>query len=170
MEEKYIASIDLGSSKFGICVARVNGNDKYTGQHSFGAMEYEYSIMPHSGDWFDAGVLQEAYANKVTIKAVQGVYNDDGVLSAEDSFFTFDAPEKSVMISALKKAENGEGIVLRIWNTTGNDEEVKISTILPITSVTRARLDEQEIEKVELADKSFTIKLGAHKIETLILK
>ena len=27
MEEKYIASIDLGSSKFGICVARVNGND-----------------------------------------------------------------------------------------------------------------------------------------------
>ena len=27
MEEKYIASIDLGSSKFGICVARVNGED-----------------------------------------------------------------------------------------------------------------------------------------------
>ena len=27
MEEKYIASIDLGSSKFGICVARVNGDD-----------------------------------------------------------------------------------------------------------------------------------------------
>ena len=27
MEEKYIASIDLGSSKFGLCVARVNGSD-----------------------------------------------------------------------------------------------------------------------------------------------
>ena len=27
MEEKYIASIDLGSSKFGICVARVTGDD-----------------------------------------------------------------------------------------------------------------------------------------------
>ena len=27
MEEKYIASIDLGSSKFGLCVARVNGED-----------------------------------------------------------------------------------------------------------------------------------------------
>ncbi len=27
MEEKYIASIDLGSSKFGICVARINGDD-----------------------------------------------------------------------------------------------------------------------------------------------
>ena len=27
MEEKYIASIDLGSSKFGLCVARVNGDD-----------------------------------------------------------------------------------------------------------------------------------------------
>ena len=27
MEEKYIASIDLGSSKFGICVARVQGDD-----------------------------------------------------------------------------------------------------------------------------------------------
>ena len=27
MEEKYIASIDLGSSKFGLCVARVTGDD-----------------------------------------------------------------------------------------------------------------------------------------------
>lgn len=27
MEEKYIAAIDLGSSKFGLCVARVNGDD-----------------------------------------------------------------------------------------------------------------------------------------------
>ena len=27
MEDKYIASIDLGSSKFGLCVARVNGDD-----------------------------------------------------------------------------------------------------------------------------------------------
>ncbi len=27
MEEKYIASIDLGSAKFGLCVARVNGDD-----------------------------------------------------------------------------------------------------------------------------------------------
>ena len=27
MEERYIASIDLGSSKFGLCVARVNGED-----------------------------------------------------------------------------------------------------------------------------------------------
>ena len=27
MEEKYIASIDLGSSKFGLCVAKVTGND-----------------------------------------------------------------------------------------------------------------------------------------------
>ena len=27
MEEKYIASIDLGTSKFGLCVARVNGED-----------------------------------------------------------------------------------------------------------------------------------------------
>ncbi len=27
MEDKYIASIDLGSSKFGLCVARINGDD-----------------------------------------------------------------------------------------------------------------------------------------------
>ena len=27
MEEKYIASIDLGTSKFGLCVARINGDD-----------------------------------------------------------------------------------------------------------------------------------------------
>lgn len=144
--------------------------DKYTGQHSFGTMEYEYSLMPHAGNWFDAGVLQAAYANKVTIKAVQGVYNDKGVLGDTASFFSICAPEKSVMISALKQAENKEGVVLRIWNTTGNDEDITIDTILPITSVTRARLDETPIETVALDGKKFSVKLGAHKIETFILK
>ena len=144
--------------------------DKYTGQHSFGTMEYEYAIMPHAGSWFDAGVLQAAYAHKVTIKAVQGVYSDTGVLADTGSFLEFKANDKSLMISALKQAESGKGVTLRVWNTTGVSETVDVNTILPVTRITRTRLDEKAIEEIPVKDGKFSFTLGAHKIETFILE
>ncbi len=151
-----------------------NGNmtveelDKYTGQHSFGKLEYEYAIYPHTGKWNDAEVLNKAYEFKVPVKAVQGVPHK-GTLPVSGSFITV-SPEKKVLISALKKSENGEGIILRVWNTTGEKLPLEISTILPVASVDRVRLDEQHIEAMKVKDGKLAMELGAHKIETFLIK
>ena len=144
--------------------------DKYTGQHSFGTMEYEYALMPHAGSWQDAGVLMAAYQHKVPIKAVQGVYNDKGVLGTTGEFFSFAPQNGSIMVSALKMSENKNGIILRIWNTTGDAQSASISTILPVSSVTRVRLDETPVEELALKDGKFEFELLPHKIETFLLK
>ena len=35
--------------------------DQYTGQHSFGKMEYDYALYPHSYNWKDGKVLETDY-------------------------------------------------------------------------------------------------------------
>ena len=142
--------------------------DKYTGQHSFGKLEYEYALCPHDGDWQSAELLAKAYAHKVPLKAVQGVVMD-GELPDMASFITVDN-EKKVFVSAIKQAENGDGTIVRIWNSTGKPLKANIGTILPVESVERVRLDETHIADVATNGNKFSLELGAHKIETLRFK
>lgn len=142
--------------------------DKYTGQHSFGTLEYEYAVYPHEGKWNEADVINHAYAFKVPVKAVQGVPHS-GELPASASFFTVNQ-EKKVLISALKQAEDGDGKILRVWNTTGDDLLLNIGTILPVVSVERVKLDESDPQPVEFANGEFSIDLRPHKIETFRIR
>ena len=142
--------------------------DKYTGQHSFGTLEYEYAIYPHTGKWNEAEVINKAYEFKVPVKAVQGVPHK-GELPTSGSFFTVNQ-EKKVLVSALKQSENCDGTILRVWNTTGEKLPLEISTILPVASVERVRLDETHAQPVNFKNGKFSIELGAHKIETFLIK
>lgn len=142
--------------------------DKYTGQHSFGKLEYEYALCPHAGDWRQAELLAKAYAHKVPLKAVQGVVMD-GELPDTASLLTV-TPEKKVFISAIKQAEDGDGAIVRVWNSTDESLDVSLSTILPVKSIERVRLDETFVSQTNFDGKRLTLELGAHKIETLRLR
>lgn len=142
--------------------------DKYTGQHSFGKMVYEYSLYPHQGNFEDALVWNTAYQAKTPLKAIQGVAID-GELPDTASFFTVN-PERKIMISAIKQAEDGNGITLRVYNTTNETLPMTIETILPAAKVERVRLDEKFIEDTNFDGKKWSMDIGAKKIETFILR
>lgn len=142
--------------------------DKYTGLHSFGDFEYHYALYPHTGDWDVGGVLPAAYQFKVAVKAIQGVPLE-GELPSTSSFFSIDPAEK-VMLAALKCAENGDGIVMRLWNTTSEKQDVCITTLLPIKAVTILRLDETPISELCLQNGNILFEMGPHQICTLLLK
>lgn len=142
--------------------------DKYTGPHSFGELEYNYALYPHTGDWDEGRVLQSAYEFKVDTKAIQGVPME-GELPCTGSFLNINPAEK-VMISAVKLAEEGRGIIVRIWNTTSEKLSVGVSTILPVKSVKRLRHDETDVGGISFKKGSFQFEMGPHKIETLLLE
>lgn len=141
--------------------------DKYTGLHSFGVHEYHYALYPHMGDWDEGKVLQAAYQHKVDIKAIQGV-PIEGVLPSRASFISI-SPQDKVMISALKRSEDGSGIIMRMWNTSSDKVAVELKTMLPIESVKRTRLDETIISNESIEDGTIRFEMGAHRIETLLL-
>ncbi|MFB0537499.1 MAG: alpha-mannosidase [Anaerolineae bacterium] len=142
--------------------------DKYTGLHSFGDFEYDYALYPHVGDWDEGKVLQSAYQFKVDVKAIQGV-TLGGELPSTNSFFSI-SPAEKIMLSALKCAENGDGIVMRLWNTTSEKQDVSIAVTLPIKTVTNIRLDETPISEVSLKNGNIQFEMGPHKICTLLFK
>lgn len=142
--------------------------DQYTGQHSFGKMTYEMCLYPHQGNFEAAHVWNTAYAAKVPLKAIQGV-SVEGELPDTASFFTF-SQEGKVMTSALKQAENGDGLTLRVYNTTNETLPLTIQTILPVASVTRTQLNEHPIEETNFDGKQWSLDIGAKKIETFVLK
>lgn len=142
--------------------------DQYTGQHSFGKMTYEMCLYPHQGNFETAHVWNTAYAAKVPLKAIQGV-SVEGELPDTASFFTF-SQEGKVMTSALKQAENGDGLTLRVYNTTNETLPLTIQTILPVASVTRTQLNEHPIEETNFDGKQWSLDIGAKKIETFVLK
>jgi len=140
---------------------------QYIGQHSFGQMDYEYAIYPHTGDWAEGRVLQTAYDYKVDVKAIKGV-TKSGVLPTTASIITINPTEK-VMMSAIKQAEDGNGTVIRLWNTTSETINLEVSTILPIKAVKELKMDESFIRDVAVANGKFTAEMGPHKVLTFVM-
>ena len=142
--------------------------DKYTGQHSFGTLTYEYAIYPHKGNYKDGNVLSEAYDHKVPVKAIQGVVMD-GVLNDTDSFIKINQ-ENKIYISGIKESEDKSGIIVRLWNLTNETLNTNIKTILPIKEVKHVNLDETNETAITINDGSFDFEMKPHKIETFLFK
>lgn len=142
--------------------------DKYTGQHSFGTLTYEYAIYPHKGNYKEGNVLSEAYNHKVPVKAIQGVVMD-GILNDTDSFIKINQ-ENKIYISGIKESEDKSGIIVRLWNLTDENLNTNIKTILPIKEVKHVNLDETNETAITINNGSFDFEMRPHKIETFLFK
>ena len=67
-------------------------------------------------------------------------------------------------ISTIKKCEDDESLIIRLYNIGDQDETIKFSTKYTPKEIIRVNLIEEEIEKVR------DIKLGKYAIETFKLK
>jgi len=141
--------------------------DQYTGLHSFGDLEYEYALYPHTGGWEEGEVLQNAYRHKVDVRALQSVPKEGG-LPPVQSLLSI-SPHDKLMLSALKQSEDGQGVVLRVWNTSSEKLDAVIATVLPIKAASRVRLDETPIEELGISNGHINLEIKPHKIETILL-
>lgn len=142
--------------------------DKYTGLHSFGDIECRYALYPHAGNWETGEVMKHAYLHKINLLAIQGVPRG-GQLPGAASLLSVDPADK-IMISALKLAEDRKGVILRIWNTSGQAQEAAIMTALPIKSAVKTTFDETFIDDLKIKNGRCNLQLGPHKIQTIRLQ
>ena len=79
------------------------------GEHSF-----TYSILPHCGDWRCGDTVREAYALNVPPQTCTGT----GTGKANN--FTFASiANANVILEALKGAEDGDGLIIRVYESQG---------------------------------------------------
>ncbi|QGQ98266.1 hypothetical protein EHS13_26975 [Paenibacillus psychroresistens] len=106
-----------------------------------GALRFEYAIIPHEGNWRAGDCLQNA-ADYRTRFLVEGDLQHEGILPATGSLLTVSSPPDSKpLISCLKQAEDGDGWIIRAWNSTDQDQ-FKLKSDFKIDHFTLTRLDE----------------------------
>jgi alpha-mannosidase len=130
-DSKY--SFDIQNNEIGLTVLRSpiyahhNPAVPQTGIHynyiDQGVQHFTYILFPHAGSWQEAGTIKRALElNQLPVALASTVHQ--GSLPASASFLSVDC--ENIIVSVVKKAEDGDGLILRAYETAGYDTRVKI--------------------------------------------
>ena len=129
-----------------------------------GHHEFTYALLPHAGDFRAGRVIEEAYALNVPL-VVRETKPVAGSLPATHSFFQVDRP--NVIIEAIKLAEEGGAVIVRLYEAAGSRGSVTLKTSLPVQQAWLADLMEHELEKLPLKNGRVQLDLKPFEIVTL---
>lgn len=133
-----------------------------------GVHTFKYSIFPHAGNWEKARVWRQAYQHNIPLKAVQ-TGRHEGYLPRRMSFLEV-SPE-NLMISAIKKDEENEAIIVRLFNITDSNVTGRIRSWQDIAKATLVNLDEKPIGRLEVNKRKMVeVKVGKYKVVTVKLE
>ena len=105
-----------------------------------GHHHFSYALYPHSGTWKQALTVRHGYEFNYKLQAIQ-VESHAGVLPPEHSFIQVDA--QNVVLTALKKSEDSDGLILRFYEWAGQNGTVKWSVPEGVVSATATNLMEK---------------------------
>jgi alpha-mannosidase len=105
-----------------------------------GHHHFSYALYPHAGTWKQALTVRHGYEFNYKLQATQ-VESHTGVLPSEHSFIQVDA--QNVVLTALKKSEDSDGLILRFYEWAGQNGNVKLSVPEGVVSATATNLMEQ---------------------------
>jgi alpha-mannosidase len=128
---------------------------------------FRYALYPHSGDWKQALAVRHGYEFNYRLKAMQ-VEAHAGELPQRHSFAG--AAETNVVLTAMKRAEDGKGLVLRFYEWAGKGGNVTLTVPPGATSATVANLMEKpEGSALSVAGDKVTIPVTPFQIQTVRL-
>ncbi|MGQ9674702.1 MAG: alpha-mannosidase [Chloroflexota bacterium] len=135
-----------------------------------GTHVFEYAVLPHAGAWPTANVPLEAdrYIAPPRCAAIRG---SDGRLPTEVSFIAVEPA--SLVLSALKKAEADDALILRLYNPTPNRALARVSLQWKDGVLREARLvdlAEREIDGAALPVDDSTVHLEVRGYQICSLK
>jgi len=110
-----------------------------------GTHVFEYSVYPHAGDWSSSGVADQAHSINSPLRVIL-TDSHKGRLPPEHSFLSI--KEGHFEITALKKAQRGNDLILRGHETLGKAGHPRLHVEFPIKHAWLADLLEQRGKEV----------------------
>ncbi|HZQ07298.1 MAG TPA: glycoside hydrolase family 38 C-terminal domain-containing protein [Anaerolineae bacterium] len=104
------------------------------GHHTF-----RYALLPHAGSPQQAGVIDEAYRFNVPLLLRTTDHSPETI-----SFFSTNSP--ALVIDTIKKAEDSNDLIVRLYEAHGTHGTFRLTSTLPIQSAIRTNLLEDELE------------------------
>lgn len=128
-----------------------------------GYHEFTYSIYPHAGRWQDAKTVEMAYNLNVPMLAKK-VVKQDGCGREYTSFLTCD--QESCFVEVIKKAEDGNGVIVRMYENKNNRVTANIQTAYPISHVYECNLLEENETEIMAEKNRFKALFKPYEIKT----
>ena len=108
---------------------------------------FEYALYPHPGSWKESGVVKMAPGFNTPLLAMS-TDEHSGEWKRRKSFVSV-VPEE-FEITAIKKSEGEDGMLLRGWETTGQKAQVAIEFSWPIEEAWLVTLAEERISPLRV--------------------
>jgi alpha-mannosidase len=106
-----------------------------------GLHRFTYSLLPHQGDWREAQVVRRAYELNAPILSVTGSASaraGESESAASTSFMHTDCPH--VVLETAKPAEDGDGVIVRLYEAHNQRGHGAITFATPILSAQECNL------------------------------
>ena len=127
---------------------------------------FEYAVQLHDGDWRQAEMYKQAQEFHHLPIATQAEGNGD--LAPELSFI--EISPNNLILSALKKAEDSDEVILRFFETKGEATLARVEVFREIKRVTLVDLLEREDKEIPFTRRGFILQVNPFEIVTLKLK
>jgi len=130
-----------------------------------GHHHFSYALYPHTGDWKQALSVRHGYNFDYKLKAMQ-VGAHAGDLPQRHSFAGI--ADTNVVLTAMKRSEDGKGLVMRFYESTGKGGNVTLTVPEGATSATVVNLMEKpEGSPLNVTNDKVTVPVTPYEIQTV---
>ncbi|MCX6223905.1 MAG: glycosyl hydrolase-related protein, partial [Bacteroidia bacterium] len=130
--------------------------------HQKGSHSMEFSLFTHQPGWKN-GYRQALQANE-KLTAVFNPLSKTSILPDRITFLSVDDPNS--IVSTVKKSEDDNGLIIRLYDQEGRDKPVKINLFRSPVAVEHTDMIEENGKPIPKDEKGLKVKLGHHAIET----
>jgi alpha-mannosidase len=131
-------------------------------QADMGQHKFRYALLPHPGNPTDAGVIEEGYRFNSPLM----IYSTQAELQSQ-SFFKVSGG--SLVLETVKKAEDSDSIIIRLYEAHGKRGLCRLDSSLPVTRITQCDLLESEKNALEWGKNGVQIPYTPFQLITLKL-
>jgi alpha-mannosidase len=125
-----------------------------------------YAVYPHTGSWRDARTVE--LAQELNLPLVPLVLEPrDGELHDPGSFFALDG--EGVVLTAVKRAEDGDGLVLRLVENLGNEVDGWVELPGEIGEAIEVDLLERRVGDATFEGNRLRFAISGHEIKSFLV-
>lgn len=130
-----------------------------------GRHEFTYSLLPHTGDFREGGVVREGYKLNMPLMA-RRIGAQDG--EKPERWSLVSADQENIVIETVKKAEDDDSIIVRFYEAYNKKAAVRITTGFDFREV--YLVDLMEENPMPLAHDGRTVELPVRNFELVTMK
>jgi len=134
-----------------------------------GEHDFKYSLFPHTGRW-DEHTISEAYAiNDPVFLYKSNVATRKSQVTLDTSLSLISVDQPNVIIETIKQAEDGKGVVARLYESQRKRNPFTLTTNFPMKAAWRVNILEENKAEILVEGNQISYTINPYQILTLRL-